>query len=140
MLYTKKRKKHLKNTAFRAVKRHPENWRFKLKCCYYIHITNGHPEDSSNYSYFYQQRLFLFFLGVNVAVGNFTLFKFRLRSQILTHSFHSFWTFSPWLDNNKTSKCNFDSFPCMVTYMLCVEKCWNYISVHHCPPIAERLY
>ena len=41
--------------------------------------------------------------------------------------FLAFQTFSPWLENNKTSKCDSESFPHMVTYILCVENCQSYI-------------
>ena len=50
-----------------------------------------------------------------------------------------FKTFSPRLENNDTSTCSYDSFPRMVTYMLCVEKCLNYIPMYYCPSIAGSL-
>ena len=57
----------------------------------------------------------------------------------LCPSFLSFWTFSPQLENKGTSKCSSDSFPCMVTNMLCVENCRKFILMHHFPLIAGRL-
>ena len=50
-----------------------------------------------------------------------------------------FITFSPWLETNDTLQCSSDSFPWMVTVILCVENCQNYISIHSCLPIAGRL-
>ena len=40
----------------------------------------------------------------------------------LSHSFPCF-AFCLGLENNKTSKCGSESFPHMMTYILCVEKC-----------------
>ena len=64
----------------------------------------------------------------------------RTMEQICTLLFTLFFsTFSPQLNNNDTSKCSSDSFPGIVTYMLLVENCQNYISLHRCPPIAGKL-
>ena len=49
-------------------------------------------------------------------------------------------TFSPGLENNETSKCGFECFPCIGTYILCVENCQSYISTHSCLPIPGRLF
>ena len=43
--------------------------------------------------------------------------------QICPIVFLAFQTFSPGLENNKTSKCDSKSFPRMVTYILFVENC-----------------
>ena len=43
--------------------------------------------------------------------------------------------FSPGLENNNTLKCISDNFPNMLTYMLFLKKCWNYISMYRCSPI-----
>ena len=51
-----------------------------------------------------------------------------------------FMTFSPQLETNNTLQCSSDSFPRMVTYILCVENCQNYIWTHSCLPIAGRLF
>ena len=53
-----------------------------------------------------------------------------------------FWrevTFSPQLENNDTLQCTSHSFPCMVTYNLCVENGQSYISMNSCLPIAGKL-
>ena len=51
-----------------------------------------------------------------------------------------FMTFSPRLKTNDTLQCSSYSFPCMVTYILCVEICQNYILMNSCLPIAGRLF
>ena len=50
-----------------------------------------------------------------------------------------FMTFSPRLETNDTLQCSSDSFPRMVTYILCVDNCQNYILMHSLP-IAGRLF
>ena len=50
--------------------------------------------------------------------------------QICPIVFLAFQTFSPGLENNKTSKCGSESFPRMMTYILCVENCQSYILTH----------
>ena len=52
----------------------------------------------------------------------------------------AFKTFSPGLENNKTSECGSKSFPRMMTYILYVENCQSYILTHSCLPIAGRLF
>ena len=54
--------------------------------------------------------------------------------------FLAFQTFSSGLDKNKTSMCGSESFPRMVTYILWVENCQNYILTHCCLPIPGRLF
>ena len=54
--------------------------------------------------------------------------------------FLAFLIFSPGLENSQISKFGSDSFPRMVTYILCVENCQNYILMHSCLPIAGRLF
>ena len=54
--------------------------------------------------------------------------------------FLAFQTFSPGLENSETSKCDSESFPGMVTYILCMENCQSYILTHSCLPIAGRLF
>ena len=51
----------------------------------------------------------------------------KIIGQICPIALLAFWTFSPRLENNQTSKCGSDSFQCMVTYTLCVKSCQNYI-------------
>ena len=58
----------------------------------------------------------------------------------LFHSFLHFMTFSPQLETNNVLQCSSDSFPCMVIYILSVENCQNYISLHSCLPITRRLF
>jgi hypothetical protein len=53
--------------------------------------------------------------------------------------FLAFQTFSPGLEKNKTSKCGFKSFPHMVTYILCVENCQNYILTQLSPNPRETV-
>ena len=50
-----------------------------------------------------------------------------------------FQTFSPQLENNNTLQWSFDNFTCMVTYILCIENCWNYTLMHSFLPLAGRL-
>ena len=64
----------------------------------------------------------------------------KTMGQICPIVFRDFLTLTPGLENNKTSKCGSESFPRMVTYILCVENGQNYISMHSCLPIAERLF
>ena len=54
--------------------------------------------------------------------------------------FLHFMTFSPRLETNVALQCTSDSFPHMVIYILCVENCQNYISMHSCLPFAGRLF
>ena len=54
--------------------------------------------------------------------------------------FLAFQTFSPELENKETSKYGSESFPYMVTYILCVENCQNFILTHSCLPIAGKLF
>ena len=50
-------------------------------------------------------------------------------------------TFSLRLENNVKlqCECSSDNFPCLVTYILYMENCWNCILMHTCLPIAGRL-
>ena len=41
---------------------------------------------------------------------------------------------------NVASKCGFESFPRMMTHILCVENCQSYILTHSFLPIAGRLF
>ena len=41
-----------------------------------------------------------------------------------------FRTFFLKLENNNTLKCSSDNFPCMMTYILCIEICPNCILMH----------
>ena len=66
--------------------------------------------------------------------------KKKTGGQICPIVFLAFQTFSPGLENNKTSKRGSESFPCMMTYILCVENCQNYILTHRCLPILEKLF
>ena len=54
--------------------------------------------------------------------------------------FLAFQIFSPGLEKNETSKCGSERFPRMVTYILCLENCQNYILTHSCLAILERLF
>ena len=56
--------------------------------------------------------------------------------QICPIVFLAFQTFSLGLENNKTSKCGFESFPGMATSIMGVENCQSYILKHSCLPIA----
>ena len=49
-----------------------------------------------------------------------------------------FMTFSPWLENNDTSKCSYDSFAHTLIYVVNVENCQDYIEVYQCSPITGR--
>ena len=51
----------------------------------------------------------------------------KTMGQICPFLFLAFHTFSLELEKNKTSKCCSESFPRMVTYILCVENCEKYI-------------
>ena len=64
----------------------------------------------------------------------------KTMGQICPIVFLAFQTFSPGLEKNKTSMCGSESFPRMVTYILCVENCQNYILTHSCLPIQGRLF
>ena len=59
----------------------------------------------------------------------------------LSHSFFPplFLTFVPQFETNDTLQCSSDSFPRMVTYILCVENCQNTILMHSCLPIETVL-
>ena len=60
--------------------------------------------------------------------------------QICTIVFLAFQIFSPELEKNKTSKCYSESFPCIMTYILCVGNCQSYILTSSCFPIAGSLF
>ena len=60
--------------------------------------------------------------------------------QICPIVFLAFQTFSPGFENNHTLKCGSESFPRIMTYILCVEKCQSYIFTHGCVPIAGKLF
>ena len=47
----------------------------------------------------------------------------------LSHSFPCFSNLLPGLEKNETSMCGSESFPCMVTYIFCVENCQNYMAM-----------
>ena len=64
----------------------------------------------------------------------------KTMGQICPIVFRAFWTFSPRLENNKSSKCGSENFPRMLTYILCVENCQNNILTHSCLPIAGTLF
>ena len=49
-----------------------------------------------------------------------------------------FMTFSPWLENNDTSKFSSDIFAHTLTYVVNVGNCQNYIEMYQCPPIVGR--
>ena len=49
-------------------------------------------------------------------------------------------TFSPGMENKEPSKCGSESFPRMMTYILCVENCQSYILPQSCLPITGRLF
>ena len=55
-------------------------------------------------------------------------------------SFLNFLNLLPWIGEQKISKYGSESFPRMVTYILCVENCQNYILMHSCLPILGRLF
>ena len=54
--------------------------------------------------------------------------------QICPKVFLHFMTFSLRLETNVALQNSSDSFPHMVIYILCVEKCQNYISTHSLSP------
>ena len=60
--------------------------------------------------------------------------------QICPIVFLAFETFSPGLENNKTSKWCSENFPCRMTYILCVENCQTYILTHSYLPIVGKLF
>ena len=64
----------------------------------------------------------------------------KIMEQICPITFLACLTFSPGLENNQALKWCSDSFPPMMTYILCVENCQNYILIHSCLPIAGRLF
>ena len=65
--------------------------------------------------------------------------SYETRVQICHIVFLLFMTFSPRLENNDTLQYSSDNFRYMVTYILCMENCWNYILMHSLLPIAGRL-
>ena len=75
---------------------------------------------------------------MKVHVGVLILLCSTLRSWV-HNMFSHFRTVSPGLGSNYASKCSSASFPRMVTYILCVENCQNYILTHSCLPIPGRL-
>ena len=50
-----------------------------------------------------------------------------------------FITFFSWLEKNNTVQYSSDSFQCILTTIFFIQNCQNYISVHHCPLIVEKL-
>ena len=64
----------------------------------------------------------------------------KTRGQICPIVCIPFMTFSPRLEKNNMYQCSSDSFPCIVTYFLCVKNCQIYIFMHSCLPIAGRLF
>ena len=52
----------------------------------------------------------------------------------------AFQTFSPGLENNETSKYSSESFPRMMTYILCVLNSQSYILINSCLIITRRLF
>ena len=57
----------------------------------------------------------------------------------LYHSCPSILDLFTRLENNDTLQYSSDKFPCMVTYILCMENCQNCILMHICLPITGRL-
>ena len=53
----------------------------------------------------------------------------------LSRSSPSFWTLSPWFENNHTFKCWSGIFATILTIMIMLENCQNNISVYGCSPI-----
>ena len=51
----------------------------------------------------------------------------KAMGQICPIIFLLFMTISPKLETNDTLQCSSESFPRIVTYILCVETCQNYI-------------
>ena len=64
----------------------------------------------------------------------------QTKGQICPIVFSTFYDFSPRLENKDTVQISSDSFPRLVTYILCVENCRNYILMHSCLPSAGRLF
>ena len=64
----------------------------------------------------------------------------KLWDRFVPQFFHHFMTFSPWLETNVALQCSSDSFSHMLIYILCLENCQNYISMHSCLPIVGRLF
>ena len=77
-------------------------------------------------------------MGWNVVLTIFHTSPCVENCQNHTFIFH----FSPILrlETNNTLQCSSDSFLGMVTYILCLESCHNYILMHSCLPIAGRLF
>ena len=75
-----------------------------------------------------------FWIGEKVMKGRKTV------GQICSIVFLAFQIFFPGLENNKTSQCDSESFPSIVTYILCLENCQSYILTHSCLPIVGRLF
>ena len=63
----------------------------------------------------------------------------KAMGQICPIIFLLFMTFSPQLETNDKLRCSSDSFPRMVTCILCVENVQNYILMHSCLSIAGKL-
>ena len=80
------------------------------------------------------------FSGIHLNVSLFSnqgekvLNSIKARGQIFTELFTRIRTFSPAFGNNNTLKCILD----MLTYMLFLEYCWNYISKYFCSLILGR--
>ena len=114
----------------------PRNWKKTMRQSEVLIIVHAH-----NIDHYVLKLLKLHFDASLVSNHGENVMKWwKTVGQICPIVFLAFKTFSSGLENNKTSKCDSESFPTMVTYILCVENCQSYILTHNCIPIPGRLF